>query len=305
MFRRILVPLDGSPRAEMILPQLGRILRHEDAEILLLRAVHVPPVPPEWAATADDLRLQERAEAQRYVHDLARRFTGEGAKVHARVLTGPPAETILRAAEDEEATLIAMATHGRTGLSRFVFGSVAEKVLRASDVPLLLVRSYRPTPKGDLEPLTPEELPFRKILVCADGSKTSAAAVTPAVKLAQLFDSQAVVLHVVPPYLPPGPILPGMEPILPPPDTPEPDSRKDPATAAAARRFEAVDLKAVRRTVIGDPASAILDHAVEAHVDLIAMATHGRGGVRRWALGSVAERVLRGAPVPVLLTRSR
>lgn len=303
MFERILVPLDGSPLAEMVLPQLGRILRHEDAEILLLRSVHIPPVPPEWGSTTEELRKQEREAAQAYLENLARRFAGRGAKVHGRVVSGPASEMILKVAEEEDATMLAMATHGRTGLSRFAFGSVAEKVLRASPLPLLLVRSFRPTPQGDLEPRSAEELPFRKILVPVDGGKASAAAVGPAVKFAQLFDAQGVILRVVPPYIPPGPILPGMEPILP-PEIPEPDSAKDPATAAAAKRFEAAGLKVRRRTVIGDPAAAILDHAFEKNVDLIAMATHGRKGLSRWALGSVTERVLRSAPVPMLIVRA-
>ena len=303
MFERILVPLDGSPRAEMILPQLGRILRHEDAEILLVRAVHVPPMPPDWGMATDDLRRRERAEAQRYLHDVALRFSERGVKVHGRVLQGRPPDAILDAASEEDVTLIAMATHGRSGLARFAFGSVAEKLLRSSDVPLLLVRSFRPKPDGDLEPMTPEELPFRRILVPFDGSATAAAGLGPAVKFAQLFNATGVILHVVPPYVPPGPILPGMEPLLP-PEIPEPDAEEDSATAAAASRFEAVDLPAVRRTVIGDPASAILDHAFEAGVDLIAMATHGRSGVSRWAMGSVAERVLRASTVPMLITRA-
>jgi nucleotide-binding universal stress UspA family protein len=303
MFERILVPLDGSPRAEMILPQIGRILRHEDAEILLLRSYFVPDVNAEWAIASADLRRQERAAAQAYLHDVARRFSGRGAKVHGRVLSGPAASAILEAAEEEGATMIAMATHGRTGLARFALGSVAEKVLRASPVPVLVVRSFRATPKGDLEPATPDELPFRKILVPVDGSKAASAAVAPAVKFGRLFESRAVVLRAVAPYVPPGPILPGMEPILP-PEIPAPDPEKDPATAAAAKRFEAAGLRAVRRTVVGDPASAILEHASEAGVDLIAMATHGRSGLKRWAMGSVTERVLRGATVPLLVVRA-
>ncbi len=304
MFERILVPLDGSPRAEMILPQLGRILKHEDAEILLLRSYFIPDVNAEWATASAELRRQERAAAQAYLHDVARRFSGEGAKVHARILPGPAADAILKAADEEGATLIAMATHGRSGLARFALGSVAEKVIRASRVPVLLVRSFRTSPKGDLEPATAEELPFRKILVPVDGSKGAAAAVGPAVKFGQLFGSRGVILHVVAPWVPAGPILPGMEPILP-PEIPEPDPEKDAATASAAKRFEAADLRAVRRTVVGDPASAILDHAHEAGVDLIAMATHGRSGVSRWAMGSVAERVLRAAPVPLLVVNTK
>jgi nucleotide-binding universal stress UspA family protein len=304
MFERILVPLDGSPRAEMILPQLARILRHEDAEILLLRSHFVADVNAEWAVVSADLRRQERAAAQAYIQDVAGRFAGQAAKVHGRVVAGPAAPSILDVAREEGATMIAMATHGRSGLARFAMGSVAEKVLRASDVPVLLVRSFRETPKGDLEPATAEELPFRKILVPVDGSRAAAAALAPAVKFGRLFGSRGVLLHVVAPWVPPGPILPGMEPMLP-PEIPAPVPEKDAATAVAAKRFEAAGLRAVRRTVVGDPASAILDHAREAGVDLIAMATHGRSGLSRWAMGSVTERVLRSAPVPMLVVRTK
>src|SRR6185295_1012964 len=143
MFSRILVPLDGSPRAELILSQVGRILRREDSEVLLLRVVDIP-LPfggPEISGQMDvaQLRAQGREEAQKYVDDLARRFTERGAKVHGRVAEGSPAEVILETARSEGATLIAMATHGRSGLLRWMLGSVAEKVARAADIPLLLL----------------------------------------------------------------------------------------------------------------------------------------------------------------------
>src|SRR6185503_16183204 len=137
MFERILVPLDGSPRAELILSQVGRILRREDAEVLLLRVVDLP-IPmgsPEISARIDvtQLRAQEREAAQKYVHEVARRFSDRGAKVHGRVAEGSPADMILQTARTEGSTLIAMATHGRSGLARWTLGSVAEKVARAAD----------------------------------------------------------------------------------------------------------------------------------------------------------------------------
>jgi nucleotide-binding universal stress UspA family protein len=238
MFERVLVPLDGSPRGERVLPTLDRLLRRADAELLLLRAVRSP---------------RERSAAQAYLLRLLGRF--RGSKVHGRVMAGPAADAILRAADEEGVTLIAMAAD-----------DVAPRVLRDSRVPLLLAREH--------------DRPIRKILVPVDG-KPSAAALRPAVKLAQICRSRGVFLHVVP-----GP---------PPPD--------DPVTAAAARRFEAVDLRSSRRTVTGDPAAEILKQAAAEDVDLIAMATHGRKGLPRALLGSVAERVIRASPVPMLVLR--
>lgn len=302
MFERILVPLDGSARAEIILPQIARILNREDAEILLLRVVNIPDSAGLVLKTT--IRHQEREEGQQYLHDMALRFAAKSSKVHARLAEGWPADVILETAKSEGATMIAMTTHGRSGMARWAMGSVAEKVARASDVPVLLVRSFRRSPKGNLEPMVPEELPFRRILVPVDGSPTSMSVIGPAEKFAGLYGSDILALHVVPPYAPPGAMLPGMEAALP-ITRPEPlSSDEDPVTEKAADRFRHAGLKVSRLTVEGEPASEILDLSGNRGVDLIALGTHGRTGFTRWALGSIAERVLRSAEVPLLLVRT-
>ena len=199
--------------------------------------------------------------------------------------------------------MIAMTTHGRGGLDRWAMGSVAEKVARAAEIPVLLVRSFRRSPAGDLEPAVPQEFPFHRILVPVDGGATSTSIVSPAEKLGLLYGSEVLVLHVRPPYLPSGAILPGMEAAIPLLTPPPLRADEDEATAATAERFRHAGLQARRMSVEGDPASAILDVASTENVDLIAMGTHGRSGISRWALGSVAERVLRATEVPLLLIR--
>src|SRR5579872_4146730 len=149
MFERILVPLDGSARAEVILPQIARILNREDSEILLLRVVNIPESAGLVMRT--NVRHQEREEAQQYLHDMALRFGKKASKVHARLAEGWPAEVILETAKSEGATMIAISTHGRTGMERWAMGSVAEKVARSSDVPVLMVRSFRRSPKRSEE----------------------------------------------------------------------------------------------------------------------------------------------------------
>ncbi|MBI3854842.1 MAG: universal stress protein [Planctomycetes bacterium] len=302
MFERILIPLDGSPRAELILSQVARILHREDSEILLLRVVDVPTSVGRVDLT--QLRNEEREGAQRYLHDMTRRFANKSDKVHARIAEGSPADVILETARTEGATLIAMSTHGRSGVARWALGSVAEKVARAADVPVLLVRSFRRSSKGDLEPIVPEELPFRRILVPVDGSVTSMSVIGPTEKFAQLYGSDILTLHVLPPFVAPSPVLPGMEagvPLM----RPEPlPSEKDEVTAKAAERFRQAGLNVSRLTVEGEPASEILDLSTNRGMDLIALGTHGRSGVSRWALGSVAERVLRSTEVPLLLVRT-
>jgi nucleotide-binding universal stress UspA family protein len=302
MFERILVPLDGSARAELVLPQIARILNREDSEILLLRVVNIPDSAGLVMKTT--IRHQEREEGQQYLHDMALRFAKQSSKVHARLAEGWPADVILETAKSEGATMIAMTTHGRSGMARWALGSVAEKVARASDVPVLLVRSFRRNPQGDLEPMVPKELPFSRILVPVDGSPTSMSVIGPAEKFAELYGSDIQVLHVVPPYSPPGAMLPGMEAALP-ITRPEPlSSDDDPVTEKAANRFRHAGLKVSKLTVEGEPASEILDLSVNRGVDLIALGTHGRTGFSRWALGSIAERVMRSAEVPLLLVRT-
>ncbi len=302
MFERILVPLDGSPRAELILSQIARILRREDSEIVLLRVIDIPEAVGRISLAL--LRQKEREEAQQYLHDIILRFGDKAEKIHARVAEGWTAEVILETARTEGATLIAMSTHGRSGLARWALGSVAEKVARASDVPVLLVRSFRRSAKGDLEPLAPAELPFRRILVPVDGSPTSMSVIGAAEKFAHLYESEVLVLHVVPPYMPPGAMLPGMEAAFP-ITRPEPmPSDQDPVTGRAAERFAHSGLKVSRLSVEGEAASEILDLSVNRSADLIALGTHGRSGLGRWALGSVAERVLRSTEVPLLLVRT-
>ena len=302
MFERILIPLDGSPRAELILGQVGRVLWRKDSEIILLRIIDLPNLENDlltgrrmnYPAMVD----REREEAERYIHDLALRFREQGAKVQGRIAEGPAAETILEQSTVEGATLIAIATHGRTGLSRFIFGSVAEKVLRGSRIPVLLVRSFRRDLHGDLEPATATELRFRKILVPTDGSPASLAAVDSAKTFAQLFDSEILVFHADWPLILPGTEL-GAMPILPPTA-----SKQDPVTLQVSERFSQAGLRTTRLTALGDPAGEILDQSREAGIDLIAMSTHGRSGLSRWVLGSVAERVLRHAEVPLLVVRA-
>lgn len=309
MFERIMVPLDGSERAEVVLPQILRLARREDVELLLVRAISAD-LPPAGLGAVDLVRLLEdgRQEAQRYLHAQVQRLRSAGVgKVHARVVEGPTAQTLLETAEAEDIRLIALATHGRTGAARWLMGSVAEQVARKSAVPVLVVRSFRRNRAvNEWDPAPRVEQPVRRILVPTDGSEAARAVADPARKLAQLYGAEIVLLHVAPiPYPAPGPALPGMMPaaILPMPEPPK--SEDDPATQLLAERFAHAGLQVTRMTVLGDPATEIVDHPFVTGIDLIAMASHGRSGLDRLLLGSVAERVLRHAGVPVLIVRSQ
>jgi nucleotide-binding universal stress UspA family protein len=141
MYKRVLIPVDGSETAEAILPFILEIAGPLDLDVVLLR-VNQPVQPMPIEATVmmpvDDRALEEDAEA--YVSSLAAEMQAKGVRVHSRVRRGQPVEQILAAAREEHADLIAMTTHGRTGPARLLFGSVAEGVLRQSDIPVFLMR---------------------------------------------------------------------------------------------------------------------------------------------------------------------
>ena len=140
MYRKILVPLDGSPLAEGILPQVSEMARVHGAMIFLLRvgfALVFPGVDPAEA------QMGSIVEAEGYIEGVRKRLQAEGIPAEASVRYGFPAEEILTHACRNGVDLIAMATHGRTGPARWVLGSVAEQVLRHADVPVLLFRVPR------------------------------------------------------------------------------------------------------------------------------------------------------------------
>jgi nucleotide-binding universal stress UspA family protein len=283
MPQRIVVPLDGSPLAERVLSHVARLLRREDAEVVLVRAVHVAPSLAKIDITK--IEAAERRAAEAHLRDTAARLASLGVRVRSLVETGPPAESILDAARRERASLIAMSTHGRTGLARWALGSVAEKVVRASDVPVLLLHSFRRDADGRPVPIGDGQVPFRRILVPLDGSANALAVMDSVEATARLCGSEVLLLAVEPEG---GEEAPG------------------PAAAQAgaqAGRLKAAGIEASPLRLRGDPATRILDAAEAERADLIAMSTHGESGVSRWALGTVTERVLRSSTTPLLVVR--
>jgi nucleotide-binding universal stress UspA family protein len=144
MYGAILVPLDGSKRAEAILPHAEDLAERYGATLILLRVVEPVPirVGPEGAYSLLPEDLQGWAkQAQAYLSALQEQYCGKGIEVQTRVVYGSPVEAITETAKSQGADLIAMASHGRTGLSQVFYGSVAAGVLHRVDRPLLLIRS--------------------------------------------------------------------------------------------------------------------------------------------------------------------
>jgi nucleotide-binding universal stress UspA family protein len=143
MYKRTLIPLDGSLTAEAILPFIQEIAGPLDVDVVLLRVVQpVPPIAIEGSryVLAEDVDMR-RTDAEEYLAPLAVELRRKGIHAETRVRRGMPVDEILAAARDEAADLIAMTTHGRTGLGRLLFGSVAEAVLRHSQIPVFLMRA--------------------------------------------------------------------------------------------------------------------------------------------------------------------
>ncbi|MCK4331456.1 MAG: universal stress protein [Dehalococcoidia bacterium] len=153
-FEKILLPLDGSPFSETSIPHVEQLMRGTQAEIILLRVSEPPIVPsdrspaikPSWEQYRDMLMAEVQQQALKYLEKVKAGFEGRGMKVKSEVLLGKAIESILQVARKENADLIAITTHGRTGVSRWVYGSVVNRVVEESLQPVLLIRPS--TPEG-------------------------------------------------------------------------------------------------------------------------------------------------------------
>jgi nucleotide-binding universal stress UspA family protein len=282
----ILVPLDGSPLAEHALPYAERLARATSARLILCRALSATKLQPEQIVAAV-------GDARAYVQGVADQLAGRGSIVETTIPWGEPGDEILEQVRSARADLVVMATHGRSGLGRWLYGSVADEVLRRASVPIFLV------PPGSDEPWSDHHAP--RILVPLDGSQLGEAALEPARAWATQLGSEIVLVRVIPfpPYSSFGDSS-GYVVAL--------DPESDLAAAQAylsevAERLRST-VKQVRvRAELGEPSVAIARIAADEKANLIVMATHGRSGLARLVLGSIATGTLRRAHVPLLLVR--
>ena len=273
---RILVPLDGSTLAEAVLPVVERLARDHGAEVILLEVLG----GQETREAELDAERQAGSYLERTVDSLRRRGLG---RVRACVWYGDADQAIANAATREQAELIAMSTHGRSGLDRLRFGSVADGVVRRAPVPVLLVRGVAAWDRGGIH----------RILVPLDWSEASEAVLPIVACLAGPFDLEVQLLHVVDPTPP----LTG-------PEAAEKSAHEMGVEAYLAKVAALLEARGLRVGVsvrAGFAAEVIPAVTAETKSGLVAMSTHGRSGLGRLFLGSVAERVLRSVSVPVIL----
>jgi nucleotide-binding universal stress UspA family protein len=298
-YRLVLVPLDGSAFAEQALPLATEIARRTGAMLQLALVHH--PVPAlatalEVPQIASELDQEGRMSESNYLSGVVERVRSTAnVAVTSALLDGPVAEALEEQVSQAGADLVVMTTHGRGALSRFWLGSVADHLMRHVHVPVLLIR-----PSGEAEPASQ----LGRILVTLDGSEFSERAIEHAVALGEPFGASVVLLMVLePPY----PIVdPNGLMVVP----LEPDAERKLRESAQryleghAAQLRQRGLEVATQVADGHPvARTILAEADRVKADLIAIASHGLRGLARVMVGSVTDKVVRGATHPVLVVR--
>jgi nucleotide-binding universal stress UspA family protein len=311
MFTRIVVPLDGSQVAAHALGYATALAERFHASLTLVTAI--PPRRDEiysgdvLSVTDSTARTAYDATSARATQDATDRLESVAAPLRARGIAcevalhhGNPAAEIIACAGDTPGTLIAMGTHGRTGMERWRLGSVAQHVMRHAAVPTLIVRARD-------EAVPDAHLAVAEITVTLDGSAFAEQALPAASALADAFGVPLVLLTVLPDI-----VIPASQ---------EDTEIVDAALAAArveeegaqaylahvaervttpTRTVRSVSLRGAGRGTVG----AISDYLEPGPAGIVVLASHGRGGVLRWVMGSTAEGMMARSPQPVLIVRA-
>jgi len=288
--KRMLVPLDGSELSEKVLTHIEVLAKRSNAEIVLLRVV-----PFSWPSEFIHVREigdKMDKEASDYLFSINAKLGEKGIKGDCCVHEGSVPEVICDLAKEREVDLIAMSTHGRGGVKRWALGSVADKVIQTSPVPLLLCR------------ITGEKVAssqYKNVLIPVDGSHFSENIFPQARYLVELFRAKVWFLHVIDTHL-----VESFSVLKNSMVEKEEAFRENIRNYFSALEKRLKEAQATYQIIIekGNPAETICDFAEEHQIDLIAMSTHGRGGIARWALGSVADKVMQSSTTPVLLIRA-
>jgi nucleotide-binding universal stress UspA family protein len=315
MFKKILICLDGSKLAEQVLPVAIETARANNARLILFRTIfeyslHSPNIPGYAGMAVQTGNIAKRLEvdlelASTYLNSTAESIKKEtGLEVSVEIALGTAGKSIVEYVEENRIDLVVLATHGHGGLERIVFGSTADFILKRSHVPNLILR---PKAIEDLEEKSYTSSPIRKILVPLDGSHLAEQILPYAVEQARLFSSKLVLLHVI--------------------NTPESEvtvslkattsvAEKEKAyyeyenkeasnylmTMADSYQKSAIDAEWI--VLHGEnPQEMIMHYANTYGCHMIAMCTHGRGGLNRMVFGSVADHILRSAGPPLLVLR--
>ncbi len=290
--RRILVALDGSPLSETAIPLARALAAAGRCELILLSVWETLPEEVETVGPVHAAVLRDHGVRyfRAYLHNIAQALQREGLAVSSEVRAGHPAYEIMLAVTEMDADLLAMASHGRRGVTQRRRGSVADKVLRGSTVPVLIVG-----PRG-FEHWPPQEVRLRSVLVPLDGSGESEAAMPVASQIAHAAGGRITLVRVVPPVLPPFELgLPKAYPA-------DVDRQMVKRARSYLNRLKDHDPDLVEAAIVerGFPAQVLMQTIERQQPDLVVMASRSRFAGGRWSLGSVADEVIEG-PAPVVL----
>lgn len=301
MYKRMLVPLDGSELAEVVFSYAKELAGRPEVEVILLNV---------YSPQEQGLIPMRRAYIERAAEIIRHQSLGvqpSEVAVEARgeLAMGNPAEEILRYADENGIDFILMATHGRSGRNRWAMGSVAYRVLRASKVPVWLVRA------GVSEKVIRDKLPIRKILVPLDGSKLAELVLPHVEALAKQGDAElvdVVLLRVCDPLVLSSDYPYDNATLLSWDEHVEQETVKWKLVAGSylievEKRLKAAGLKVRSEVLMGKAIDEIVDYANINHFCLTVMVIDPRSGISRWVYGNVTEKVLLGVSTPVFLVR--
>jgi nucleotide-binding universal stress UspA family protein len=289
MFNKVLVTLDGSPLAEAVLPWVPVITNAASAQEVTLLTVIEEATPEQLRVAEGYLKSQIGQLKKEATRSKVPAPTVKIIAVRAPIVG--VASTILKFAEDGDMDLIILSTHGRSGFDRWSMGSVAEKLLKGADIPLFLVRSTETT--GETASMAPAQL--KRFLVPVDGSDLAEHALPHVEQLARSAGAEVTLLYVeAPPEI-------GVD--HGPSATVQAQKRKGALTylGTLLPGLAEAGLPVKHQIRTGYPAEEVVREVEHGNMDLVIMSSHGRTGIARATLGSVADRVLRTSPVPVML----
>lgn len=303
MYQKIVVPLDGSELAEASLHYATQLTAKSGAELVLLHVCG----PEECHCRPEECHVQPMhgIYTQHTAAAITERLKQAGVE-HARVSpvlqAGDPAIEILRYAEENHADLIAMATHGRSGIRRWVMGSVAVRIHRCSTAPVRLIRAL------SADESAPADWPEKKILVPLDGSERAEQAIPYVVDHAHMSDSEVILLRV---HEPPSILSDYPEASMPLTwqehvDRAKAHQREQCRTylEGIGKNLKAKGVKVKSECVLGDNAAQeIINYAAKSRPNLIAMTTHARCALSTWPIGSTADKIIHATSSPILLVR--
>jgi nucleotide-binding universal stress UspA family protein len=276
------------------------LAKNLQARVELLRVVeHLPPEWMDWVIGRQPLEIAARMSrhAEDYLEGVAASLAADALRAYPIIRGGADAATIVEEAEKEPDTLLVMCTHGRTGITRWILGSVMDKVLQAASCPLLIV------PAREEEKVEPV-LDLRTVIVPLDGSSLAEQVIPHAAALAQALNLRVILVRVT---LPVEDYYRAMEyPVAPYGDpSREIDTMAQNYFSQVREKLQQQGIAKVEVKILhGHPADAIIVFAQETPHNLVAMTTHGRSGIGRWALGSVTDRVVRYCGDPTLVVRA-